>query len=206
MQQPSVLSDRGVARQGRSTRSTSSCSRSAAFFAVLIAVLVVVLRGQVPPAARGRGRRRRSTGRSRSSCSGRDPARARAGDVRVGRAGLLRRSAAAQGRDGGLRRRQAVDVEDPAPRRRSGRSTSCTCRSAAREADDDVGGRHPRLLRAGVPREGGRGSRAATRRCGSRRRSRARIISSAREYCGTEHSGMIGTVDRDDAGTTTRRG
>ena len=35
-------------------------------------------------------------------------------------------------RDGDLRRRQAVDVEGPAHGRGSARSTSCTCRSAAR--------------------------------------------------------------------------
>ena len=39
---------------------------------------------------------------------------------------------AAQGRDGDLRRRQAVDVEGAAHGRRRARSTSCTCRSAAR--------------------------------------------------------------------------
>ena len=54
------------------------------------------------------------------------------GDVRVGRAGVLPHDARAQGRDGDLRRRQAVDVEGAAHGRRRARSTSCTCRSAAR--------------------------------------------------------------------------
>ena len=97
----------------------------------------------------------------------------------LGREGLLPLYRAAGRRDGDLRRRQAVDVEGAAHRRACARSTSCTCRSAAGEADHGLRGRHPQLLHPGVPREDGRRSRAATTRCGSRRRSRDAITSSA---------------------------
>ena len=63
-----------------------------------------------------------------------------------------------------------------------------------READHDVRGRDPRSLRPGVPRQGRRRARAATRRSGSRRPSRARYHLFCAEYCGTQHSGMIGQV------------
>ena len=53
---------------------------------------------------------------------------------------------------------------------------------------------HPQLLHPGVPREGGRHPRPLQRRCGSRRRSRARYHLFCAEYCGTKHSGMIGSV------------
>ena len=49
----------------------------------------------------------------------------------------------------------------------------------AGEADHDVRGRDPRLLRPGVPRQGGRRSRAATRTSGSSRRSPAATTCSA---------------------------
>ena len=102
----------------------------------------------------------------------------------------------AAGRDAGrLRRRQAVDVEVPAPRRASARSTSCTCPvGRAGQADDDLRGRHPRLLRPGVPREGGRLPGPLHARCGSRPPSPGAYHLFCAEYCGTKHSGMIGWV------------
>ena len=48
------------------------------------------------------------------------------------------------------------------------------------EARDGLGGRHPQLLHSGVSREGGRDSRDATTRCGSRPPSPGGITCSAR--------------------------
>ena len=55
-------------------------------------------------------------------------------------------------------------------------------------------GRAPQPLLPGVPHQDGRDSRAATPSCGSRRPSPARYHIFCAEYCGTNHSGMIGNV------------
>ena len=99
----------------------------------------------------------------------RHPALPRPGDVRLGREALLHPVAAA-GRDAGrLRRRQAVDVEVPAPERQARDQRAARPGRACDPADGDLRGRHPLLLRAGVPHQGRRDPRTLHGRCGSTR-------------------------------------
>ena len=69
----------------------------------------------------------------------------------------------------------------------------------AGEADHDVRGRHPRLLRPGVPREGRRGAGPLHARSGSSRPSRARYHLFCAEYCGTQPLGDDRRGRRDGA-------
>ncbi len=92
---------------------------------------------------------------------------------------LLPDHAAAGRRARDLRHRQAVDVEVPALRRPPGDERAARPGGPAGAADDGLRGRHPQLLRAGLPLQAGRRARAASRRPGSRRRSPASTTSSA---------------------------
>src|SRR5207302_2054948 len=76
------------------------------------------------------------------------------GHLRVGRERLLRDGAPPGRNAEHLRRRQAVDVEVPASRRPARDQRAACPRWPSGEADHDVGGRHPRFLRARVPRQG----------------------------------------------------
>ena len=60
---------------------------------------------------------------------------------------------------GRLRRRQAVDVEVPAPRGPARDQRAARPRRQADQADDDLRGRDPQLLRARLPRPHGRAAR-----------------------------------------------
>ena len=165
----------------RSTRSSTSCSCVSFFFAFLIAGLIVVLHGRLPPPS-GRATTIR-TRTARSALEGAldgHPVRDRHGHLLLGRVSLyatIRRPP-----DDALadqRRRQAVDVEAPAPGGPARDQRAARADRTAGEADDDVRGRDPQLLRARVPHQAGRRARAATRPRGSRRRSRAATTSSA---------------------------
>ena len=95
----------------------------------------------------------------------------------------------ARGRARHLRHRQAVDVEVRLSRRAATRSSTLYVPGGPPgQADHDLARRHPQLLRARLPHEAGRGARAATPRCGSRRPSPARYQILCAEYCGTGHS------------------
>ena len=165
-----------------------------AFFSLLIAGLIVFYavkyRRRAPDSVGARDPRRPG---ARDHLDG-HPVPHHDGDLRLGRERLLRDVAAA-GRDAEhLRRRQAVDVEVPAPRRPARDQRAARAGRPRREADHDLRGRHPRLLRAGVPREGRRHSRAATRSIWFQPTKPGRYHLFCAEYCGTRHSGMIGEV------------
>ena len=162
-----------------STRCTSSSSRLTAFFSLLIAGLIVFY--AVKYRRRVARQRRRAHPRrpdARDHLDG-HPAAHHDGHLRLGRERLLRDVAAARRDAEHLRRRQAVDVEVPASRRPARDQRAARAGRPAGEADHDVRGRHPRRLRPGVPREGGRRCPAATRTSGSSRPSRAAITCSA---------------------------
>ena len=118
-----------------------------------------LLRGQVPPPLARRGWRPdpRRAG-ARDWLDG-DPAAHHHGDLRVGRQCLLRDGAAARRNAQHLRRRQAVDVEIPAPRRPARDQRAARAGRPRGEVDHHLRGRDPRLLRAGIPNQGGCGSR-----------------------------------------------
>ena len=73
-------------------------------------------------------------------------------------------------------------------------------------ADDDVGGRHPQLLRAGVPREAGRAARALHDAVVRGRRSRDATTCSAPSTAARSTPAMIGCSRRDGAGRVPGRG
>ena len=93
-----------------------------------------------------------------------------------------------------LRRRQAVDVEDRAPRAASARSTSCTFRSGKpvklKMTSEDV---IHSLLHPRVAHQDRRHPGQLHDALVQRRHSRA-LPPLLRQYCGTEHSGMVGRV------------
>ena len=146
-----------------------------------------LLRGEVPPALARRGRPADPRPPLRSRSPGR---RSRSVITMVmfvwGAQRLLRHVPAARRRHRDLRRRQAVDVEVPAPDGQREINELHVPVGRAGEADHDLRGRDPQLLRPGVPREAGRRSRAATPASGSRRPSRARYHLFCAEYCGTQ--------------------
>ncbi len=82
-----------------------------------------------------------------------------AGDVRLGRTGLLPHESASQGRHGHQRGGEAVDVEDPAPHGPAGDQRAPRASGAGGAPHDHVGGRHPQLLHPGLPDEEGRSAR-----------------------------------------------
>ena len=73
-------------------------------------------------------------------------------------------------------------------------------------AGDDLAGRDPQLLRAGVPHQAGRAARPLRRRCGSSRPKAGKFHLFCAEFCGTDHAHMGGTVIVMDAGGLTRAG
>ena len=87
-----------------------------------------------------------------------------------GGAGLLAAARAARC-DGHPRRRQAVDVEGPASGRAARDRRAARARRSPGRAGDELAGRHPFLLRAGVPHQAGRGA-GHDRAAGLPRRSR----------------------------------
>ena len=93
-----------------------------------------------------------------------------------------------------LRRRQAVDVEAPAPRRPARDQRAARAGRPAGEADDDLAGRDPQLLRPGLPRSSRTCCPAATRTIWFQPTKPGRYHLFCAEYCGTKHSGMIGWV------------
>ena len=110
-------------------------------------------------------------------------------------ASIYREAAAATGqRHAGVRRRQAVDVEAAAHRGAARDQRAARAGGPSGEAHHDVGGRDSQLLRPGLPHQAGRACRGATRRRGSRRRTPGTYHLFCAEYCGTQHSGMIGSV------------
>ena len=127
--------------------------------AVSIALLAAVLRRQVSPPRRGRPHPAYPRQQSpRMVLDHRADVRL-PHHVPVGGEHLYVGSPAAAGCSGGVRRRQTVDVEDPAPRRPARDQRAAHPRRPAGQADADLGGRHSRLLRAGVPHQDRRDSR-----------------------------------------------
>ena len=152
-----------------------------AFFTVLIAALIVLLRDQVPP----RSSTAESAAPSTRSLRARD-------DLDVSSRSCIAMVMFVWGATVLLRPLRAR----PPTRWRSTSSASSGCgssstRGAARDqraarpggpagqADHDLAGRDPQLLRPGVPDEAGRRCPAATPRSGSSRRSPAAITCSA---------------------------
>ena len=70
----------------------------------------------------------------------------------------------------------------------------------AGQADHDLAGRDPQLLRPGVPDQAGRAARAVHDALVPSRPRSGRYHLFCAEYCGTNHSGMIGLGRRDGAG------
>ena len=165
-----------------------------AFFALLVVIFVIDLRGQVPRRHRREGRARRSTGRFRSSSAGRSsPSSSRWGSSST-------RPSSSSSWCGRRPRRSRSTPPASAGCGASStstaraKSTSCTCPGRPVKVtftSEDV--LHS-LYYPGVPRQGRRDSRAATARSGSSRRRRATFHLFCAEYCGTQHSGMIGQV------------
>ena len=91
-------------------------------------------------------------------------------------------------------RRQAMDVEDPALERRTRDRRAARSGRPAGAAGDDIAGRHPLVLRSGVPRQAGRTAGASTPRSGSRRPRLGVFPLLCAEYCGTDHSAMRGRI------------
>ncbi len=81
------------------------------------------------------------------------------GLLRLGGDRLFRRLPGPGRRHGDLRRRQAVDVEVPAPRRAARDQRAARAGRPAGQADADLRGRDPQLLRARLPRPHGRAAR-----------------------------------------------
>ena len=94
----------------------------------------------------------------------------------------------------GLRGRQAVDVALAAFRGASRDQRAARPPGPAGQADDDLAGRDPQLLRPGVPGEAGRAAGPLHARSGSSRRKVGRYHLFCAEYCGTNHSTMGGWV------------
>ena len=123
------------------------------------------------------------------------------GHLRLGRERLLRDRAAAR-RDARTSTSSASSgCGSSSTSTASARSTSCTCRSAApvkliMTSEDVI---HDVFV-PGVPHQGGRAARAATRSIWFQATKPGRYHLFCAEYCGTRHSGMIGEVDRDGAG------
>ena len=105
----------------------------------------------------------------------------------------IRRCRAAAGCSGNLRRRQAVDVEDPASRRPARDQRAARARRPARQADADLRGRHPRLLRAGFPHPDRRDARPLLHVWFQPTKT-GRYHLFCSQYCGTNHAGMVGPV------------
>ena len=95
----------------------------------------------------------------------------------------------------GLRRRQAVDVEAAAPRGPARDQRAARADRPGRcKLTHDLRGRHPQLLRPGLPHQAGRRARAATPPSWFEATKAGEYHLFCAEYCGTEHSGMIGQV------------
>ena len=89
---------------------------------------------------------------------------------------------------------QAVDVEVSASRD-SARLTNCTCRSAGPvQVDADLRGRDSQLFRARASAFTWTCCPAATPRSGSRPTKAGTYHLFCSQYCGTDHSTMVGTV------------
>ena len=150
-----------------------------AFFALLIAVLVIVF---------GIKFHRRHEGEVGARIEGNLPHGAPLehhsdrhlhGDVRLGRLGLLPPAPSARRVDAHLRRRQAVDVEVPAPRRTARDQRAARADRARHQGHADVRGRDSQPLLPDVPDQDRRDSRTLHRALVRTDRSRAPITSSA---------------------------
>ena len=181
----------GPALRSSPNSASTMAGRVDALYFFLLAALGLLLAADRRPdrlstrsstAAAHAGRDRRS--RSTAACCSRSPGRSSRSlitmvHLRLGRERVLRDVAAARRNAEHLRRRQAVDVEVPAPRRPARDQRAARAGRPRREADHDVRGRHPRRVRAGVPRQGRRAARPLHAASGSSRPSRAAITCSA---------------------------
>ena len=118
----------------------------------------------------------------------------------LGRQGLLPPLPAAGRRGRVPRHRQAVDVEDPASDRSARDQRAARAGRPADPADDDLRGRHPQLLRArpSASRPTSLPGRYTSIWFTPTKPGRYHLFCA--EYCGTEHSRMIGWVIVHDAG------
>ena len=115
-------------------------------------------------------------------------------DLRVGRGDLLQGAHSAAGRDRGVRRGQAVDVEAAARRRASARSTNCTC-PLGRDVkliltSQDV--IHSFYVPAFRIKQDVLPGRYTTAWFHPTKAGTYHLFCA--EYCGSQHSGMIGQV------------